>query len=127
MPQRDRRAGVDAPLGIRDGAGKRGTHPLVAHDDAVRPDDIDHSTGCRLRHNSTISALNSAVNESRGRGLFPLSVRAMLDIRPGAQPQIRDVRQTGSTPTDSSLLKRPRRADPWSQTGESVPVRAARC
>jgi len=39
------------------------------------------------------------VNERRARGLFLLSLRSMLDILPGAQPQIRDVRQTGSTPS----------------------------
>src|SRR5205807_1414051 len=47
--------------------------------------------------NSTISALNSDVNDRRARGLF-FSTVSILDILPGATPHWVDVRQTGSTP-----------------------------
>ena len=43
------------------------------------------------RHSSTISALNSGVNDRRGRGFF-LSMVSILDILSGAVPLMVDVR-----------------------------------
>src|ERR671912_1283375 len=48
-------------------------------------------------HSSTISALNSGVNDRRGRG-FLRSMLSMTDILPGAAPLMLGVRQTGSGP-----------------------------
>jgi len=50
-------------------------------------------------HSSTISALNSGVNERRGRGFF-LSMVSILDILSGAVPLMVDV-QTGGSPVIS--------------------------
>jgi hypothetical protein len=47
-------------------------------------------------HSSTISALNSRVNERRGLGFF-LAMDSMMNILPGPKPLIRDVRQNGSS------------------------------
>src|SRR5664280_2042454 len=46
---------------------------------------------------STISALNSGVNDRRGRGFFR-SMVSILDILSGALPLMVDVRQTGGSP-----------------------------
>ena len=51
------------------------------------------------RHSSTISALNSGVNERRGRGFF-LSMVSIVDILSGAVPLMLDVRQTGGSPLE---------------------------
>lgn len=50
------------------------------------------------RHSSTISALNSSVNERRGRGFFFPTRRASFR---GRKPLISDVRQSGFKPTPS--------------------------
>src|SRR5829696_1949842 len=48
-------------------------------------------------HSSTISALNSGVNDRRARGCLP-SMVSMMDILPGVVPLMVDVRQSGSGP-----------------------------
>src|SRR5512133_2019146 len=48
-------------------------------------------------HSSTISALNSGVNDRRARGCLR-SMVSMMDILPGAAPLMSGVRQTGSGP-----------------------------
>src|SRR5215213_4845220 len=48
-------------------------------------------------HSSTISALNSGVNDRRTRGCLR-SMVSMMDILPGAAPLMSGVRQTGSGP-----------------------------
>ncbi|HUC25309.1 MAG TPA: hypothetical protein VMA73_21595, partial [Streptosporangiaceae bacterium] len=45
-------------------------------------------------HNSTISALNSGVNERRCRGFFPML--SMIGHPSGDKPLMMDVRQSGS-------------------------------
>jgi hypothetical protein len=50
-----------------------------------------------IEFSSTISALNSGVNDLRGRG-FLRSVISILDILSGAVPLMVDVRQTGGSP-----------------------------
>jgi len=45
-------------------------------------------------HSSTISALNSGVNERRCRGFFPMF--SMIGHPSGAEPLMVDVRQSGS-------------------------------
>ena len=52
-------------------------------------------------HSSTISALNSGVNDRRGRGFF-LSMVSILDILSGAVPLLVDVRQSGGSPVHQS-------------------------
>jgi hypothetical protein len=81
------RAGV--PLGL--------AHPL-AHRSLVRSKSratcpIDRSPRW---HTSTISALNSDVNERRGRCCRLRSTFSMMDILSGDKPLILDVRQRGS-------------------------------
>src|SRR5215207_5082324 len=56
-------------------------------------------------HSSTISALNSDVNDRRARG-FLRSVVSMMDILPGAAPLMAGVRQTGSGPRGWSRRRR---------------------
>src|SRR4029450_5050874 len=51
-------------------------------------------------HSSTISALNSGVNDRRARGCLR-SMVSMMDILSGAMPLMGDVRQTGSGPPGS--------------------------
>lgn len=52
------------------------------------------------QHSSTISALNSGVDEQRGDGFF-FPILSLADIRPGAQFLITDVRRRGSSPGQS--------------------------
>src|SRR5919198_186088 len=52
-------------------------------------------------HSSTISALNSGVNDRRARGCLR-SMTSMMDILSGAEPLMGDVRQSGSGPVASS-------------------------
>src|SRR5919106_1867992 len=55
-------------------------------------------------HNSTTSALNSGVNDLRGRG-FLRSMLSMTDILPGAAPLMLGVRQTGSGPCPRGAVR----------------------
>ena len=48
-------------------------------------------------HSSTISALNSGVNERRRRGFFPML--SMVGHPSGGEPLMMDVRQSGSGPS----------------------------
>ncbi|HUZ41321.1 MAG TPA: hypothetical protein VMU68_08035, partial [Acidimicrobiales bacterium] len=54
--------------------------------------------------NSTISVLNSGVNDRRGRFLLG-SLVSMLNILPGVIPQIMDVRQSGGSPNVDPKLE----------------------
>ena len=57
-------------------------------------------------HRSTISALNSGVNERRGCGVFRSSMVSMMDNPPGACPLIGGVRQSASTPPPATSGRR---------------------
>jgi hypothetical protein len=49
-------------------------------------------------------ALNSGLNEGRGRGFFSRSIVSMLDILSGATPHLVDVRQTVPTPVQGLVV-----------------------
>src|SRR6185312_12689770 len=53
-------------------------------------------------HSSTISALNSGVNERRRRGFFPML--SMIGHPSGGEPLMMDVRQSGSGPVRRARL-----------------------
>ena len=84
-----------------------GAHPHRSRPDAptpAPPSRSDRSPGhtCPIvrsprRHASTMSALNSGVNDRRARGLFR-SMVSMMGILSGAEPLMVDVRQTGASP-----------------------------
>ena len=61
-------------------------------------------------HSSTISALNSGVNDRRARDCLG-SMVSMTDILSGAVPLMGDVRQSGSGPVRMWSLGRPRTVD----------------
>jgi hypothetical protein len=56
-------------------------------------------------HSSTISALNSGVNERRRRGFFPML--SMIGHPSGGKPLMMDVRQSGSGPERLASLSLP--------------------
>jgi hypothetical protein len=82
--------GTRVPLGLLHPRPHRGLSQVeVPRDLAYRP--------IPLWHNSTISALNSGVNERRGRGFF-LPMLSVVGHPSWGEPLMIDVRQSGSGP-----------------------------
>src|SRR5215207_3861779 len=83
-------------------------------------------------HSSTISALNSGVNDRRARGCLR-SMVSMMDILPGAAPLMSGVRQTGSGPqhrqaavASAALLRSPTSTSgPGGSPGSSAAMTAS--